>query len=548
MNNIINKVKLGGLLLFAGMFAVSCSDWDDHYQASGNDGSNTTIWDEVMSRPELSDFAEVLKAINVTRQHKKTGTTYAEQLQGGHSYTLFAPVNNTFDKKAIIEATQTNSGDSSVEKLYALNHLLPSPYSVGGTAEGKKLLLLNDKYVTFEGNSVNGVKIRESNVHCKNGVLHVLDKPIPYNYNIYEALVNLPEFKEGAGKVLQAYNVQEFDESASIPRGSKDGVTIYADSVFREINKMMNNLTPLKAQDSTYIVAVPSINGWNNMWEKVSAAFSYPLTEEKRDSLQEFYSYRAIMQDAIFSMTTINKNQTDSIVSIRYNKNAWDFDPRFHCYQNPYEEGGVLAGAEQVIDCANGKIYCMPEYSFDPKTTYHTFIEVEGESYSSKKVDPSPYYYSTASTKTPTLTVRTAAGDSISKGAFLEVYNSSNYSVTFRIDNTLAAKYDIKVILLPLSVTGAAGTKLPVKFKAALNYLDENDNQKHELVTTDFTSDPLRVDTITLFKDFKFPVCNYNMSNNNVSLSLETTVGSRETAKYSRRMYIDAIVLTPKED
>lgn len=537
----------------------SCSDWSDHYEdGNGVTGSNTTLWEEIQNDPQLSDFAEVLSAIRITRQNKATTTSYAENLMGGRAYTLLAPVNGTFDKNALIQqAMMSNSGDSAVEKSFAMNHILNSPYSIGGTKDGQKLLLLNKKYAVFSGNKVNNINIRQSNIHCKNGIMHILEEPLPYSYNIYEALTNLPQFKDAAGAVLKKYNIQEFDEAATkagnTEIGQEEGLTIYADSVMREVNKMVDALARLKDIDSVYYVTVPSAEGWNKAWQEAKDAFKYPApVVEKADSLQEYYAYRALMDDAIYSMTTVNGKQNDSIVSVKYNSKNWDFDPRLHVFQKPYEAGGVLNGAEKVIDCANGKIFQMKEWSLDATKTYHKFIEVEGESYESYRlslpdskftVDPVKY--------TPKYEVTTAGGDSISKGRFIilspnALYSTNNWNTTIRIPNTLSATYDVKIVLLPVSVKSSSEKARPVKFKAILNWIDENGNNVSEKINKEFQSDPYKVDTITIKEDWELPACSYNMTNNGIGLTLETTVGGRETGKFTRNMYLDAIVLTPK--
>ena len=42
-----------------------CSDWDDHYDANGNNilGSDATLWEQINSRQELSNFATLLKKV-----------------------------------------------------------------------------------------------------------------------------------------------------------------------------------------------------------------------------------------------------------------------------------------------------------------------------------------------------------------------------------------------------------------------------------------------------------------------------------------------------
>ena len=42
-----------------------CSDWDDHYDANGNNlpGADATLWEQIDSRQELRNFATLLKKV-----------------------------------------------------------------------------------------------------------------------------------------------------------------------------------------------------------------------------------------------------------------------------------------------------------------------------------------------------------------------------------------------------------------------------------------------------------------------------------------------------
>ena len=62
---------------------------------------------------------------------------------------------------------------------------------------------------------------------------------------------------------------------------------------------------------------------------------------------------------------------------------------------------------------------------------------------------------------------------------------------------------------------------------------------------TEFVSNPERVDTILLAKDFKFPACNYGQSNMNYSIKIQSSITARQTAQYAREMFLDCIYLRP---
>lgn len=538
----IMKVMLLSLPVAGGLFS-SCTDWDDHYDGTSSSGSGISIWDEIQSNPQLSDFAEVMQAIAVTRQHKKTTTSYSELLAGGRTVTIFAPVNGSFDKKELIDKVLTNSGDSAVEKYFAQNHIISAPQSFVGDGGNKKMLLMNNKYATFAENAVNGVEFVQKNISCKNGVMHIIKSPIPYSYTIFEALTNVADFKP-TGDILQSYNIQEFNEQASASAGSIDGVKVFVDSVTYDRNKMLEAIGPINANDSSYIAVVPNAEGWKTAWDKVSKAYVFPntITERERDSLQTYYTFRALMDDAIFSMTTVNKNQKDSILSKFYNHNH----PEYHVFYKPYEEGGILANPQEIVECCNGKIYKMANWNYDPTQVYHKKIEVEAENYENVKtnnLDPKA--------KIGKVGISTSSEPYVSRGGYAEINESSNWSVTFKVANTLSAKYDVKLVLLPLLIVDKVTTARPNKFKVSVNYLDADGNQK-TLTSADIINDknfdqPV-ADTLTVLENVELPVCNYDMDNSNVSLTISANVGARETGKYSRRMFLDAILLTPKED
>ena len=234
-------LPLGGV----GGFLSSCSDWDDHYENEAANSAELTLWDAIQQRSDLSDFAQVLEKTMVFRQHKKTPVSYADLLKGGRSFTLFAPVNGTFNKDSILSLVTTANGDSAVERFFIMNHLSQNLVSADGTE--KNFRLLNYKNASFADNKVNNVGFRESNIHSKNGIMHVMDRQLPYMMTIYEALVALPQFKSH-GEFLASYNEDEFNESASVSSGIVDGKKIYIDSVMIERNKLM---------DRTFMLIVP---------------------------------------------------------------------------------------------------------------------------------------------------------------------------------------------------------------------------------------------------------------------------------------------------
>lgn len=541
-NQVINMVRSQlGIKHFAlciVLMLTACSDWNDHYEGTTEGSSNQTLWQELQANSQLTDFCKVLQETKVFRMHKKTVVSYADLLDSGQSFTVIAPVNGTFNLDSLLQLVQTNQGDSMVEKSFVLNHLSRSATSLKSVAQN--MLLLNGKYVTMEGNLIQNVPMVTSNVHAMNGVLHVAQRPMPYNYNLYEALCDMPDMAS-IGAFLRQYEWDEFDPNSSVSSGIIEGVPVYVDSVVYERNRMLESIGLINDEDSTYWVVAPSADGWQRAWEATSKYFAYESTMLKGDSLQQYWTNRALLDDAVFNLTD-QKSVYDSLVSVPYinwRKSYVSGKPVFHVFKNPFDAGGILYGA-QAVECSNGVLYKTDEWPFTPEQTFFKEIWTEGES----------TWYIVHDTLCTYNTHREVA-DSISSNAYLQILpekTTSNWTITFRVDNTLAGDYDVCAIILPKHVTDQINPDLrPCKFKATINYFDEKGkSQSFNCDNTQFQTDPERVDTVVLASAFHFPACNYNQNNSRITVTLQCSIIARETAKFAREMYLDCIYLRPR--
>ena len=525
-------LPLGGV----GGFLSSCSDWDDHYENEAANSAELTLWDAIQQRSDLSDFAQVLEKTMVFRQHKKTPVSYADLLKGGRSFTLFAPVNGTFNKDSILSLVTTANGDSAVERFFIMNHLSQNLVSADGTE--KNFRLLNYKNASFADNKVNNVGFRESNIHSKNGIMHVMDRQLPYMKTIYEALVALPQFKSH-GEFLASYNEDEFNESASVSSGIVDGKKIYIDSVMIERNKLMDRVGRLNAEDSLYYVVIPTEAGWNKAWNTAFECFKYPKTNKDADSLQHFYAYCALMDDAVYSYY----QQKAHIESYAYpypwiNPLAYPGRQLYTYSDYPFSPTGIFGSAKERYQCSNGMIFASDEWVFDPTLTYNTYRYVEGEAESS-----------VISYTDCTMTKIDALGDSISASAFTHIKPSSgnsNWSVTYKLTNALSTTYDVYVRVLPKSVTGGEN-KRPCRFTATINYYDEEGKEQHYTFNngTPINTNPNIVDVVKV-GTFKIPTCNFGQGDGGQpSITLTCSIRANENAKYDRNFYLDEIILDP---
>lgn len=534
--------KIKQFLLASGVYCcttvafTACSDWNDHYEGAADAAEGATLWEQLKANPQLSDFCDVLEQTKVYRMHKKTPVSYADLLNGGQSFTVLAPVDGTFNKDSLLQLVQTVVGDSAVEKSFVQNHLTRS--LVSSTPDASKMLMLNMKNMMMANGMVDDTPVTVANTKSSNGILHVMQHALPYKHNILEILCDHSQLKD-IGANIRSFNEDIFDPTSSVSNGVIDGVPIYVDSVVYERNRLLENIGLLDAEDSTYLVVVPTTDGWKKVYNETAQYFNYDNSIEKRDSLQQYYTMRALLEDAVFNMTD-QKSPNDSLISVPYIHTTQSFEKGkkvYHVFQKPFEEGGILYGAQKV-QCSNGWVYTTPEWSFKPTDTFFKEIRTEGESTWMITQERDCSYNS-----------RRQLADSISSGSYLQIIprtGTSNWELTFRISNTLSGDYDICAVILPQSVAGLSSTK-PCKFKAAINYVDENNTpQSFNCGNTQFESDPSRVDTIVVAEAFHFPTCNFDQNEVKVTLKLQCSILARETSRYSREMYLDCIYLRPR--
>ena len=524
---------------------TACSDWDDHYDGIANSGtSGATIWQQLKDNPQLSDVCEVLEQTKVYRMHKKTPVSYAELLRGGQAFTAIAPLNGTFNKDSLLQLVQTAAGDSSVERSFIQNHLSRS--LVSSMANTTKVLMLNMKHLYMGNNKIDNVPITIANQQAHNGVFHVIDHALNYKRNLYEMFCDNPSLTV-IGDKLRFYNEDYFDDNASVSNGVIDGVPVYVDSVVYELNPMLSSLGELESEDSTYLVVAPTTEGWNQAYQEVSEYFKFDQTVDNRDSLQQYYTVHALLEDAIFNMTD-QKSVNDSLISVPFisaNQLYGKGKQIYHVFKKPFEPGGILDGAE-ALECSNGTLYTTPQWSFKPEETFFKEIYVEGEhSHLIVGYDEDLCVYN----------VRQEPNDSISNGGYLRINateSTANWNIWYKVANTLSGSYDVYAVILPKRIydADAPEANLPCKFKAFIEYNDENGNSKSYSCKinnkTEFETDPERIDTILIASDFKFPACNYGLSNSNVKIRLQCYVTKKQTDDYSREIYLDCFYLRPR--
>lgn len=579
-------IKYSLILSSLSLALVSCQDdWNGHYDQSADTQYGTSsLYEVIAEQPELSDFCKVLQATKAFANSRQTNVTYADLLGNDQFFTVWAPVNGSFNCDSILQLCKTSEGDSLVELQFVKNHLARYSHSFNG--KEKDVLMLNGKTTTLTASSLGSCANVKKNISVRNGVLHTLATPVPYYYNIYEALVAKPEYRQ-IGSFLRSYQIDELDELQSLAMGIVDGKTVYIDSVFASTNELLDveegtgsSYGHLDREDSTYWAIVPTPEVWDSLYEEAKTYYNYAFVE-KADSVHARWSHYALMQDMVFNPNK-QKSIKDSIVSTTWTERQ---NNRFHTYYKPLETGGLFNRPfKNVEQCSNGIIYQVEEWPFNKYDSYFRYISVEAEGriykYDEKKASLS-YGYSRS--------------DSISNNAYIILTPTKQvdtYYLEYELPDVLSGTYDICIVFLPRNVdptlpftdatTAGKRNMRSAKFSAELTYAGTDgeyykvtsanryavdpENPQYYVKTTDktvpylfdcnvnptaanraFINDPFKVDTVKLCT-FHFPTCNYDQKEVTNRLKISNAIASSETNKYWNVWFIDRILLLPHKE
>ena len=119
----------GAVLCTLLLLLASCTEvWDNHFDAEGRRQTATkTLWEEISARPELADFADVLRQ-----------TGYDCVLDGDQMLTVFAP-KGTIDRQDL-------TADAMATEIVE-NHVARFAYTANATlaTRPQNILMLNGK-------------------------------------------------------------------------------------------------------------------------------------------------------------------------------------------------------------------------------------------------------------------------------------------------------------------------------------------------------------------------------------------------------------------
>lgn len=480
----MNKIYsiMAGAAVALGM--VGCTDWDDHYSAEGgNTGDGSSLWETINSRPELSDFASLLK---------KSG--YDELLASDQTFTVWAPVNSVLDAKM---DSLNAVADSSLVDEFIKNHVSRTNYVASGAID-ETVHLMNGKIKSFSGSgayTMDGISVSVANIPVGNGSLHSISGNIPFEPNLYEYLFRSSQTSDIAS-YFNKYFTREIDTENSVQGPMLNGEITYLDTVYIESNElferdMLNAM--MDVEDSSYTMIVPTNNAWQKAIKREAAYFKYPSSVEimnlanvdeftndtsivkvgttqplDADSLQSYYSQLFVTRDLMFSHNIADNkrllqtvNGLDSVVSttegVYKGENATD----------------LFVGAVKS-DMSNGSVYLTDTLRHKPWLGMCPIIRLRANN---GNYQQGVYMATASNVHVVSSNQNPNVSGSLRSGYYYEVAASAERSqprVYFTVPHLLSTKYAVYMTLAPANITDTTVTPSKVTVRAYAAIHDAN--------------------------------------------------------------------------
>lgn len=420
MNRKSLYIVLGGVL-GASLLVGTPACTDDHYDiVPAQESAANTIWENIQATAELDSLAMILERTRVYRSETDNQTEkqyYSELLDGSQTFTLWAPINGTYDAKSVLDqldevdalrtagsTDEANTLEYAIASQFVQNHLARFNYE--SSKDEQEVRMMNSKicyYNAGEG-EFNGVALSDTytSIPSSNGNIHGLEGQSPFAYNIFDYIKAYSDIFSQVYATLSDSTVDktEFDADQSIEGAmNENGEMVYVDSVYTNTNTLLTaSNASIKDEDSLYVAFIPSDLGWDDAIEKIGELYTYgtsyqtdysssnaniftSTTTLDADSLQDYNTKQALISSMFFSPGYFDEevSRSDSAAIIDYVLNADSLiatNGKIMFNPTPGYENPMLTGMEP-IKASNGYIFAMDEYTIDPTYFYQEDIEVD---------------------------------------------------------------------------------------------------------------------------------------------------------------------------
>lgn len=541
----------------ATMLAVtSCSDFSDYNDTPVSDvqQADRTLWENISQNDQLSDFATLVK---------KAG--FDDELSQPHYYTVWAPLNGTYDASSLMSADS-----ATVLYQFVKSHIAEYNHSVSGLVD-ERIHALNRKSFAFEGDgqyTYAGHTLRQLNLPNSNGIMHLLDGAARFYPNLYEYLFSC-EGIDSVATFFKRYETSVLDTKNSVLGPTINGKQTYIDSVMITSNSLLNRIkAKLDKEDSTYTMLVPTNEAWLAHYDKISKCYNYINTTVAQNIDEATSTSSAptasVTVDAAYTKDSLTRLHLVSDLVYNNNNyyNNWLIDDTVEPYDTLYSTTyGYMTNPQEIMSrvidretMSNGTFCLVDSLAFRPWESWcyslgqsplnsrtwtgsNTMVYIDNTFFDAIKYVP----------KNPAQ----------KQLGYLWVTPLSNYGkpqLDVKLRNVLSTTYNIYIVLAPGQDVGEDdnGNKFqkPNMLDFSLSYCDAKGKLATQKLNQKVVNDPTRVDTLAV-GTFTFPVAYAGLGDNVYpNLKITTDFGVFDKAKmaaYTRDFSIISILMKPAE-
>ena len=186
-------MKLHTKLFTASFISVLALNISNYVLAQGNESSNDSKTSKATSQV-TQDISQTLKSnsnLSKFASHAKS-TGLDKTLKGKGPYTVFAPSDKAFDKLTD-EQKKALANPENLKKVLKHHVVAHKALATKNIKEKMNVPTMAEEYLVLETSKdgkkiVGGALIKEEDIKCKNGVVHVIDEVLfPAEENTKEA-------------------------------------------------------------------------------------------------------------------------------------------------------------------------------------------------------------------------------------------------------------------------------------------------------------------------------------------------------------------------
>jgi len=595
MNKMKMMVLAGGILA-----AASCSDFDDFntVPVAADPAADQTLWENISKNPELSDFKAVLERVG-----------YDKVLDAAHTYTVWAPVNGSFNTDSL-----ANVSEAKVVHEF-LNNLIADYAHREADPNDTVIYMLNEKLLKFTGKNSTSLAFDAQrilpnvenpsvyNYPSTNGLLYVVSSPSVFRYNGYEYIAEMTGRADSMLKYVKHFERITLDEENSVKGDIRDGVQHYDDSVMIVQNKLISGTlkSQLDNEDSLYTVLIPTNEAWEEAYNRIASYYKYIETIDYQDLSHSEVTGKggnktSITMKAATGKTTVTLAAPPADAAIQTVGAYWNdsITKRILTYNLVYSENEkkynnkLSAGAafaekdtlvsttrnrltnlteldavtEEVIRLSNGHARVINKLPFLPEETYAPVIRTKlvGRLETQKGSDATYVNF----LNVPDSVCMMDEEDEIFGYVRTDLPASSSYApeVDFYLPNVLSTTYDVSLVVVPACFETyiPEEERKPYSLLVDINYTDADNKQiaarfnGETVQTTNIKNiDPFevgrdKVDTLKLGR-ITFPICYANTNAQpNIKVMHSVNLFSKSNKeKYEQILRIANVILRPVE-